>query len=92
MSTTKATGTSRLGRDSRSQRLGIKIFAGTWVKTGMIIVRQRGSKILAGKNVKRGSDDTLYAMAPGIVRFSTKQKKLFDGSQRMTKVVSVESK
>ena len=90
MSTSKSTGSSRLGRDSASQRLGIKIFGGETAKIGMIIVRQRGSKYLPGKNVKRASDDTLYAMKPGVVRFTTKLKKLFDGSQRTAKVVNVD--
>ena len=90
MSTSKSTGSSRLGRDSASQRLGIKMYGGQIVKTGMIIVRQRGSKYLPGKNVKRASDDTLYAMKPGVVRFTTKLKKLFDGSQRTAKVVNVD--
>jgi len=90
MSTSKSTGSSRLGRDSASQRLGIKISGGQVVKVGMIIVRQRGTKYLAGKNVKKASDDTLYAMKTGVVRFTTKLKKLFDGSQRKAKVVNVE--
>ncbi len=92
MSTSKSSGSSRLGRDSASQRLGIKIYAGEGVKTGMIIVRQRGTKYLPGKNVKRGSDDTLYAGKEGIVRFTTKLKKLFNGSQRRVKVVNVDIK
>ncbi|MBM3206425.1 MAG: 50S ribosomal protein L27 [Candidatus Staskawiczbacteria bacterium] len=91
MSTSKSTGASRLGRDSRSQRLGIKIFGGQGAKAGNIIVRQRGAKYMAGKNVRKGSDDTLYAIKPGIVSFKTKQKKLFDGSQRQVKIVNVES-
>lgn len=91
MSTSKSSGSSRLGRDSRAQRLGIKMYGGQVIKTGMIIVRQRGSQYLPGKNVKRGSDDTLYALKPGVVRFSTKLKKSFDGSQREVKVVNVES-
>jgi len=90
MSKTKQGGSSRLGRDSAAQRLGIKAYAGEKVRIGMIIVRQRGSKILCGKNVKRGSDDTIYAGIDGIVKFATKQKKLFDGSHRLAKVVSVE--
>lgn len=90
MSKTKQGGSSRLGRDSAAQRLGIKLYDGQKVKVGMIIVRERGSQILAGKNVKRGSDDTIYAMKNGIVRFSSKTKKLFDGSRRMAKIVSVE--
>jgi len=80
---------SRLGRDSFSQRLGVKAYAGQKVKTGMIIIRQRGSKYLLGKNVRRGSDDTIYAAKDGIVSFSTVKKHLFDGSQRIAKVVSV---
>ncbi len=90
MSKTKQGGSSRLGRDSAAQRLGIKVNAGQNVKTGMIIVRQRGTKYLLGKNVKKGSDDTIYAMKDGVVKFSSKSKKLFNGSRRMAKVVSVE--
>lgn len=89
MSKTKQGGSSRLGRDSAAQRLGIKVSAGEKVRTGMIIIRQRGSKYLAGKNVKKGSDDTIYAMKDGVVSFSSKSKKLFDGSRRQAKVVSV---
>ena len=89
MSKTKQGGTSRLGRDSAAQRLGIKITAGQKAKTGMIIVRQRGSKFLLGKNVKRGSDDTIYAMKDGLVKFSSKAKRLFNGERRIAKVVSV---
>lgn len=89
MSKTKQGGSSRLGRDSAAQRLGIKVNAGQAVKIGMIIVRQRGSKVLCGKNVKKGSDDTIYAMKNGTVHFGDKTKKLFDGSKRAAKIVSV---
>ena len=89
MSKTKATGTSRLGRDSNAQRLGIKIYAGEKVRPGMIIVRQRGTKFLPGKNVKIGSDDTLYAQKSGVVSFVTKTKKKFDNSTRKVSVVNV---
>lgn len=89
MSKTKQGGSSRLGRDSASQRLGIKVYDGEKVKVGDIIIRQRGTKYLSGKNVKRGSDDTIYAMCNGVVCFKTKLKKLFDGSQRLAKIVSV---
>jgi len=91
MSKTKQGGSSRLGRDSAAQRLGVKISAGQAVKTGMIIIRQRGTKYLLGKNVKKGSDDTIYAMANGFVKYSDKVKKLFNGSRRKAKVVSVEA-
>jgi len=90
MSTSKSTGASRLGRDSMAKRLGVKLFAGQKVKTGMIIIRQRGSKYLEGKNVKRGGDDTLYAVKDGTVKFSMRKKKLFDGRQRMATIVNVE--
>ena len=89
MSKTKQGGSSRLGRDSAAQRLGIKAYAGEAVKIGDIIIRQRGSKYLVGKNVKRGSDDTIYAMKSGVVLFSSKTKKHFDGSRKTAKMVSV---
>ena len=90
MSKTKQGGSSRLGRDSESKRLGVKIYDGQKVKIGMIIIRQRGTHYLLGKNVKKGSDDTIYAMKDGVVKFSSKSKKLYDGSSRATKKVSVE--
>lgn len=90
MSKTKQGGSSRLGRDSASQRLGIKVHDGEKIKVGDIIIRQRGTKYLSGKNVKRGSDDTIYAMSNGVVRFSTKSKNLFNGSQRLARVVNVD--
>ena len=92
MSTSKSSGSSRLGTDSAAQRLGVKIYAGQVAKTGQIIIRQRGTKYLPGKNVKRGSDDTLYSMKDGVVRFSTILKKVFNGSQRRTKVVNIDPK
>ncbi len=90
MSTTKAAGSTKLGRDSRSQRLGVKVFAGQKVNPGTIIVRQRGTKFLPGKNVKKGSDDTLYSIVKGVVKFTTKRKIKFDESQRIVKIVNVE--
>jgi large subunit ribosomal protein L27 len=89
MSKTKQGGSSKLGRDSQSKRLGVKVNAGQDVKIGMIIIRQRGTRYLLGKNVKKGSDDTIYAMKNGVVKFSTKSKKLFNGTRREAKVVSV---
>jgi len=67
----KGGGSSRNGRDSNAQRLGVKAFAGEVVKAGAILVRQRGSRFRAGVNVKMGKDDTLFAIAPGHVVFST---------------------
>ncbi len=65
----KGGGSSRNGRDSNPKFLGVKVFGGEVVKAGSIIVRQRGTKIHPGNNVGRGGDDTLYAKAPGNVRF-----------------------
>jgi large subunit ribosomal protein L27 len=86
----KAGGATRLGRDSQPKYLGIKIADGQKVKVGMIIVKQRGTKFLPGKNVKKGSDDTLYAIKEGVVSFSKKSKKRFDGSTKIKKIVNVE--
>jgi len=90
MSKTKQGGSSRLGRDSAAQRLGIKVASGKEAKAGMIIIRQRGTKFLPGKNVQLGSDDTIYASVNGIVKFSDKTKLSYDGSKRTAKVVSIE--
>ncbi len=65
----KAGGSSRNGRDSQSKRLGVKRFAGQFVRAGNILVRQRGTPIKPGPGVGRGSDDTLFALVDGIVRF-----------------------
>ncbi len=89
MSKTKASGTTKLGRDSQPQYLGVKLYDGQKVRAGNIIVRQRGSKFLAGENVKLAKDDSIYAMKEGVVKFTTKTKKKFDGSQRTAKVVNV---
>lgn len=70
----KGVGSSRNGRDSESQRLGIKRFGGQFVKAGNILVRQRGTKFHPGTNVKKGSDDTLFAIIDGIVNFERKDR------------------
>ncbi len=69
MASKKGVGSSRNGRDSNAQRLGVKAFAGESVSGGTIIVRQRGTRLKAGLNVGRGSDDTLYAKVSGVVKF-----------------------
>ena len=89
MSKTKATGVTKLGRDSNPKYLGVKLYEGQQAKVGNVIIRQRGSKFLAGKNVKKGADDTLFAMKNGTVKFSTKRKTNFDKSQRLVKIVNV---
>ncbi|MFA5412956.1 MAG: 50S ribosomal protein L27 [Patescibacteria group bacterium] len=85
----KAGGSTSLGRDSQAQRLGVKMTEGQMAFPGRILVRQRGTKIHPGKNVRRGSDDTLYAVAEGMVKFTTRKKTKFDGHLRMTKIVNV---
>jgi large subunit ribosomal protein L27 len=68
----KGVGSSRNGRDSAAQRLGVKRFGGQLVNGGSILVRQRGTPFKPGKNVGRGSDDTLFAMITGVVKFENK--------------------
>lgn len=74
MATSKSGGSTQNGRDSISKRLGVKRYGGQAVKAGEILVRQRGTKFHAGDNVGRGGDDTLFALAAGVVMFSTKSK------------------
>ena len=79
MSKKKGAASSRNGRDSNAQRLGVKVFSGTTVTAGSIIVRQRGTRFHPGDNVGRGGDDTLFATSDGIVRFGFRRgRKLVD--------------
>jgi large subunit ribosomal protein L27 len=79
MSKTKGGGSTRNGRDSQAQRLGVKVFDGTSVAAGTILVRQRGTRFHPGHNVGKGGDDTLFATAAGTVKFaSRKGRKLVD--------------
>ena len=89
MATTKSAGSTRLGRDSQPKYLGVKLSEGQKAQPGQILIRQRGTKWAPGKNVERGRDDTLYAMKEGVVRFTTRRKLRFDGSQRLSKIVNV---
>ncbi len=89
MAHTKAKGSTKLGRESESKRLGVKLFDGEPAKPGDILIRQRGTKYYPGLNVKRGGDDTLYAVKNGVVKFSTKTKGNFNGSTKKVKVVNV---
>ncbi|MFH1462536.1 MAG: 50S ribosomal protein L27 [bacterium] len=90
MAKTKAAGSTKLGRDSGPKYLGVKLYQDQRAKVGSIIIRQRGTKFLAGKNVKKGNDDTLYAVKEGVVKFTTKRKRGFNNSQRIAKIVNVE--
>jgi large subunit ribosomal protein L27 len=89
MAKKKAGGSTSLGRDSIAKRLGVKRYDGQHVQAGMILVRQRGTKVRPGKYVRRGEDDTLYAEVSGIVKFSTKKISRFTGALKTTKFVNV---
>jgi large subunit ribosomal protein L27 len=79
MSKTKGGGSTRNGRDSNPKRLGVKTFDGTFVTTGSIIVRQRGTRFHPGENVGKGGDDTLFALADGKIKFGQRRgRKLVD--------------
>lgn len=88
----KAGGSTALGRDSQGQRLGVKIADGQFAKIGQIIVRQRGAPIKHGKNVSKGKDDTLFALAAGIVKFQKRKHNCFDGSRVWRTYVKIEPK
>jgi large subunit ribosomal protein L27 len=89
MAHTKALGSTKLGRDSISKRLGVKLQNGQKVMVGQIIIRQRGTKYLPGDNVLQGGDDTLFAGKNGVIKYTTKTKTKFDGNRRTATVVSV---
>lgn len=89
MASTKSTGSTKLGRDSISKRLGVKKNHGQSVKPGQIIMRQRGSQYLDGTGVRRGADDTLYAICAGMVQYKKARKICFDGKMRHTTRISV---
>ena len=89
MAHTKAIGTTRNGRDSQPKYLGVKLSDGQIAKIGNIIVRQRGTKIIPGLGVRLGSDYTIYAIAAGRVKYTTKRKTGFNGDRRIVKVASV---
>ncbi|MFA5084289.1 MAG: 50S ribosomal protein L27 [Candidatus Paceibacterota bacterium] len=89
MAHAKAKGSTKLGRDSAAQRLGIKVTDGQAVKVGDIIVRQRGTDYFPGLNVRRANDDTLYSLKKGTVKFVRKRHIRFDGFKRSVKVVNV---
>ncbi len=85
----KATGSTRLGRDSQAQRLGVKVFGDQYALAGNIIVRQYGCKFLPGENVGKGDDDTLYALVEGLVKFKKVMRRRFTGALQPARIVSV---
>lgn len=89
MATKKAGGSTALGRDSHSKRLGVKISDGQYAKAGSILIRQRGTKYHPGENVLKGKDDTLFTNINGHVKFSDKKVMKFNNRLKMIKIVSV---
>jgi len=89
MATKKAAGSAKNLTDSNPQYLGVKLYAGEKAKKGAIIIRQRGTKFMPGKNVEVGKDHTLYAVEDGIVSFRLARKTRFDGSTVKRNVVDV---
>jgi large subunit ribosomal protein L27 len=85
----KAGGTAKNLRDSNPKYLGIKLSDGQMAQSGSIIVRQRGTAIMAGTNVLTGRDHTLFALKPGTVKFGSKRKTSFNGTTSVKKVVNV---
>lgn len=85
----KAGGSTANVRDSNSQRLGVKLFGGQFCKTGNIIVRQNGSSFRAGKNVGTGKDYSLFALINGVVKFTTRKTKRFNGQLKIAQFVHV---
>jgi large subunit ribosomal protein L27 len=85
----KAGGSTALGRDSIAKRLGVKLYEGQTARPGAIIIRQRGTKFRPGVNVERGKDDTLFALANGIVHFKKKMVRKFNGKLESANIVSV---
>jgi large subunit ribosomal protein L27 len=85
----KAAGSTSLGRESESKRLGVKLTDGEWAKTGAIIIRQRGTKYHPGLNVGIGGDDTLFALKGGFVKFATKKLRKFNNTLKSSKIVNV---
>lgn len=89
MAHVKAGGVAKNLKDSNPKYLGVKLSDGQKAKIGSILVRQRGTKILAGSNVKMGKDHTLYSVKNGTVKFSEKRKIRYDGNTKKYKVASV---
>jgi large subunit ribosomal protein L27 len=89
MATKKAGGSAKNQRDSKPKYLGVKVTAGDVVRPGMVIVRQRGTKVMAGRQVGVGHDHTLFALSAGTVQFRNKRKRNFDGRSTMRKIVDV---
>ena len=89
MAHTKAQGSAKNLRDSKPKYLGVKLYDGERARPGAILVRQRGTKVLAGENVGMGRDHTLFSLVDGVVNYSERKKTGFNGQKRIAKIVSV---
>ena len=89
MAKTKSGGVAKNLRDSQPKYLGVKLYDGQIAKAGSVLVRQRGTRFLPGKNVGVGKDHTLFALTEGVVKFTEKRKTRFDGKVKKYKVVNV---
>lgn len=89
MSHKKAGGSTKNGRDSRSKRLGVKLFGGQKAVAGNVLIRQKGNKFFAGDNVGTGKDFTLFALADGVVEFTEKRQKKYNGRVYRNKFVNI---
>lgn len=85
----KSGGSTQLGRESESKRLGVKIYSEQPARAGQIIIRQRGTKYRPGVNVRIGGDDTLYAAVSGMVKFKRRQVRTFAGKPKQATFVSI---
>ena len=85
----KSAGTTKNGRDSNPKYLGVKLTEGDLAQAGSVIIRQRGTDVLAGKGVSTGKDHTLFALVNGKIKFSTKRKTHFDNKSVTKKIVSI---
>jgi len=92
MASKKAGGTAKNLTDSKPKYLGVKLYAGQTAKAGDIIIRQRGTRTLAGKNVGMGKDHTLFSLVEGVVSFRTKRKIGYDGRKSVKSTVDVKSR
>lgn len=89
MAHTKAIGAGKYGKDSQPKYLGVKLSGGQKAKTGSVIIRQRGTKVVPGNGARLGKDDTIYAVRSGQVKFTTKKMLKHNGQRRLVKIVSV---
>lgn len=85
----KAGGSTQLGRESESKRLGVKVYGGQSVRAGQVIIRQRGTRYRPGEGVRIGGDDTLYAAIDGLVQFSRRKLQNFTGRLKRVTVINI---